>query len=131
MSHRYLFAVIAATFAGMQFSPAIASAPQCYPYSGAWYCQYEGRVRQAYVNAGQQVILYFDTPMNIASATSVGANGVTVSDAAIYNMASNPEFGKALFAAMLAAQARGATVSVQMNSTYGGYLVMDRIWVNE
>ena len=51
--------------------------------------------------------------------------------AAIYNMQTNPDFGKSLFAAMLAAQARGAMVSVQMMSVSNGYLVMDRIWVKE
>ena len=107
------------------------SAPQCHPYNGSWYCQYDGRVRQAYINAYQQVILYFDTPLNIADATAVGASGVTVNSAAVYNMGSNPDFGKALFAAMLTAQARGVTVSVQMSSVSGGYLTIDRIWVNE
>ena len=52
-------------------------------------------------------------------------------NAATYNMATNREAGKMLFAAMLAAQARGATVEVQMMSVSGGYLVMDRIWVVE
>jgi hypothetical protein len=131
MSRQRLLTTIFALFAGTQLAPAMSGAPQCYPYNGTGYCQYDGRVQRAYINAYQQVILYFDTPINTASATSVGITGVTVSDAAIYNMGANPEFGKALFAAMLTAQARGTTVSVQMHSASDGYLVIDRIWVNE
>jgi hypothetical protein len=122
-----LFATLAAT----QTSQATAGAPNCYPYNSTGYCQYDGRVREAYINAYNQVILYFDTPVNPAHAASVGLGGVTVDSAAIFNMQSNPDFGKSLFAAMLAAQARGAIVSVQMSSVSGGYLVMDRIWVKE
>src|SRR5262249_32356713 len=77
------------------------------------------------------VILYFDTSFNTSIATSVGLTGVSINNAAMYNMQSNPDFGKSLFAALLAAQARGATISVQMSSVLDGYLVMDRIWVNE
>jgi hypothetical protein len=124
-------AIFGAMLAASLHPSAMASAPHCYPYNGSGYCQYDGRVQKAYINAYQQVILYFDTPMNTAEASAVGISGVTVDSAAVYNMGSNPDFGKSLFAAMLAAQARGATVSVQMSSASGGYLVMDRIWVNE
>ena len=108
-----------------------ASEPNCYPWQSTGYCQYNGKVSRAYVNAYDQLILYFDTPLNPANAAAVGLTGVTVTNAATYNMATNREAGKMLFAAMLSAQARGATVEVQMMSVSGGYLVMDRIWVLE
>lgn len=110
---------------------AEASAPYCAPYQGSGYCQYTGRVVQAYINSGNQIILYFDTPMNLADPASVGISGVTVGNAASYNMSANVEFGKALYASLLAAQARGATIIVQMWGVSGGYLQIDRIWVNE
>jgi hypothetical protein len=114
-----------------QAPDAYASAPQCYPYGSTGYCQYDGRVTKVYVNAYNQVILYFDAPVNSANAAAVGMTGVTVESAAIYNINSNLEFAKMLLASLLAAQARGATVTVQMMSVSGGYLEMDRIWVNE
>jgi hypothetical protein len=112
-------------------SSAHASAPNCYPWGAAGYCQYDGRVVRAYINAYNQVILYFDAPVNPANAAAVGLTGVTVDNAAIYNTTANPEFARGLFASMLAAQARGATVTVQMFSVSSGYLVIDKIWVNE
>jgi hypothetical protein len=114
-------------------SPIASSAPpQCYVYGSGGYCQYNGKVREAYINSSEQIILYFDAPVDAAQAASVGLAGVTVTGAAIYNMVGgSKDFGKSLFAAMLAAQARGAEVSIQMHSVSGGYLVMDRIWVKE
>jgi hypothetical protein len=111
--------------------PASAGPPSCYPWQSSGYCQYDGKVTRAYMNAYNQVILYFDSTFNTSIASAVGLNGVNINNAAMYNMQSNPDFGKSLFAALLAAQARGATVSVQMSSVSEGYLVMDRIWVNE
>jgi hypothetical protein len=86
---------------------------------------------RAYINAYKQIILYFDAPLNIPDATNVGLAGVTVNNAALYNTTTDPDFAKSLFAAMLAAQARGSTISVQMMSVSGGYLVIDRIWVDQ
>jgi hypothetical protein len=88
-------------------------------------------VSQAYINSANQIILYFDTSMSPTAPSSVGIAGVSVYDAAIYNMSENVEFGKALYATLLSAQARGATVSVQMWGTYAGYMKMDRIMVYE
>jgi hypothetical protein len=113
-------------------SPVVqAAAPVCYPYNGTGYCQYSGRVVKAYVNAYDQILLYFDTPVDLNQAASVGLTGATVSTAAIYNMSANRDFGKMLYATLVAAQARGANVEVQMHSVSGGYLVMDRVWIVE
>jgi hypothetical protein len=112
-------------------SPALAAAPHCHPSQSTGYCQYDGKVARAYINAYKQIILYFDAPLNIPDATNVGLAGVTVNNAALYNTTTDPDFAKSLFAAMLAAQARGSTISVQMMSVSGGYLVIDRIWVDQ
>ena len=132
MSNFKAIAIFAAASAFIGLAPpARAGAPHCHPYNSTGYCQYDGRVARAYINAYNEVILYFDTTFDPATAGAVGLGGVTINNAAKFNMASKPDFGKALFAALLAAQARGATISVQMSSTLDGYLVMDRIWVDE
>lgn len=107
---------------------AHASAPQCYTQSGGWYCQYSGLVSAAYVNSNNEVILYFDTPVAPNTLSAVGISGVSIYNATIYEPA-NLDFAKQLYASLLTAEARGATVSVQMSSTAQGYLQMDRIWV--
>jgi hypothetical protein len=107
-----------------------ADAPQCYQYSGGWYCEYTGHVSQAYVNSNNWVLLYFDTPLNPSVPASVGATGVSVYNAALYVMSNNRDFGKALYASLLSAQSRGTTVTVQMYGVNDGYLQMDRIWVS-
>jgi hypothetical protein len=129
MMRRYqrLFALLCL----MQGFAAQAGQVQCAPWGTSGYCQYDGRVARAYINAYHEVILYFDTAFSTSIATGVGLPGVSIDNAAKYNMTANPDFGKSLFAALLSAQARGATVSVQMSSVADGYLVIDRIWVNE
>jgi hypothetical protein len=123
--------VLIAALATFAVSPASAGAPVCYPYGSSGYCQYNGRVAQAYINAYSEILMYFDTPANPADISAVGLTGVSNYQAARYHTVANPEFGKALYASLLSAQARGATVTVQMHSTGGGYLQIDRIWVNE
>src|SRR5689334_5047270 len=77
--------------------PAQAAAPHCHPWQSTGYCQYDGKVTRAYINAYKQIILYFDTPFSPSSAASVGLTGVTVDNAAIYNTATDPDFAKSLF----------------------------------
>lgn len=112
-------------------SIASAAAPTCQTYNGLGYCQYTGKVYQAYINSGGAILLYFDTPMAADAPSSVGISGVSVYGAAIFNMSDNPDYGKALYASLLAAQARGSQVSVQLWGTHAGYMKMDRIWVYE
>ena len=126
-----LLATVLVTTALTIAQPARAAAPQCSTYGSGGYCQYDGTVRQVYMNAYNQILLYFDTPLNIPNATAVGITGVTNPNAGIYTMTTNADFGNALFAALLAAQARGAQVRVHIPSASSGYLVIDRIWVNE
>lgn len=110
---------------------AVAGAPTC-QFSGASpYCQYSGKVTRVYINEWNTILLYFDTAMDLNQPTSVGYEGVTSANAAAYPLSDNPDFGKLLYASLLAAQARGATISVQMRNRHGGYLRIDRIWVYE
>jgi hypothetical protein len=128
--HELLAATVLA--GALTTSPYVhAAATHCHPYQSTGYCQYDGKVSRAYINAYKQIILYFDTPFNTSSAAAVGLTGVTIDNAAVYNTTTDADFGKALFAALLSAQARGATISVQMMSVSAGYLVIDRIWVDQ
>jgi hypothetical protein len=112
-------------------TPASASAPSCQLFSGQGYCQYTGRAYQIYINSGGEILLYFDTPMPATAPSSAGIAGVSNFGATIFRMVDNPDYGKALYASLLAAQARGATIQIQMWGTYAGYMKLDRIWVNE
>jgi hypothetical protein len=108
-----------------------AAAPNCAVFNGQGYCQYNGRVAQAYINSSNMILLVFDTPAVPASVSAVGITGVSDYSAAAFHILENPDYAKALYATLLAAQARGATISVQLWGTYAGYLKMDRIWINE
>ncbi len=110
-------------------STAFANAPACYTYNGNGYCQYDGVISRAYVNSGNLILIYFDSPVTQSSLSAVGITGVSVYDACAYHTVENPEFAKMFFAAALAAQARGATVSIQLWGSVAGYLKCDRIWV--
>jgi hypothetical protein len=109
---------------------ATAAPPACYSAYGG-YCQYDGKVRIAYINAYNQIILYFDAAMPQTAPGSAGISGVSIFDSAVYPISENPDFAKALYASLLAAQARGALIQVQMMGTSNGYMKMDRIWVHQ
>ena len=125
------FAAALAVIASFVSTPASAGAPGCYSYNGAGYCQYTGRAYQVYINSNGEIILYFDTAMPASAPASVGITGVTVYGAALYRLSDNPDYGKLLYASLLSAQARGATITVQLWGVNGGYMKLDRIWVNE
>jgi hypothetical protein len=126
-----MIAALAAVLVWQAPGDAIASAPACYTYNGSGYCQYQGKVAQAYMNAYNEILLYFDTPANPSDVANVGITGVTNYGAARFLITNNPEFGKALMAALLSAQARGATITVQLWGTGAGYMTIDRFWVSE
>jgi hypothetical protein len=46
-------------------------------------------------------------------------------------MSDNPDYAKAMYATLLAAQARGATIEIQMWGALAGYMKLDRVWINE
>jgi hypothetical protein len=125
--------LVVGTSAVVALLPMTAAADSfgCYPYSGSWYCQYTGRVQRAYVNSNKEVILYFENAISPSAPANVGASGVTVYAGAMYPGNEDPDFAKMLYASLLAAQARGVAVSIQMHAVHAGYLKMDRIWVEE
>jgi hypothetical protein len=109
--------------------PSQAGAPVCHSSSGG-YCQYTGKVKQIYVNAGNTILMYFDTPINLEQAASAGFTNVTQRTAGAIYISKSPEFAKMFYATALAAQASGRNVTVQLRGN-GGYLEIDRIWLSD
>jgi len=118
--------LILATFVS---SFAFSGAPTCHTHSSGPYCQYTGQVEKVYVNTGGHILLYFDVLMDSSVPSNVGLN-VSNYFAAIYPLNDFPEFGNLLYSTMLAAQATGRNVTVQMRKTLHGYLEIDRIWLD-
>lgn len=109
---------------------AEAGTLHCAPYGSGGYCEYNGRVREAYVNKFDQVIVYFDESFDVSVPSQAGFT-VSNASAAMLTISDNPDFAKMFYASVLSAQARGATVRIQMMSVIHGYLMADRIWVVE
>lgn len=108
---------------------AVAATPVCHSsYNG--YCQYDGKVRRIYINAGGMILVYFDSTMDVAEG---GVAGISLSSgsATAVSLSENPEFAKLFYATALAAQASKRPVQIQMRGTLSGYMKADRIWLSE
>jgi len=114
----------------MLASPSLshAGAPVCRTNSVGNYCSYVGYVDEAYINDSGLFLLYFDTPLNLSVASSVGFNA-DVTGAAAYPVAENDQFGYMLFSVALSALSENKRVHIQMRGTHDGYLKIDRIWI--
>lgn len=122
------FAIALLPLAAAWPQQALADRPACHVHNGSPYCQYSGLVKHAYVNASNQVLLYFDTAFS--TAADINISGVTVLNACMVLGNDKPSFAKMFYASTLMAQASGKTVSVQMWTASDGYPLCDRIWVN-
>ena len=130
---RTCFATIVATTVlslGVSGS-AHAGATTCGTVGSGPYCQYIGAVSTVYVNDANQILLYFDTPLDLSLPSGVGITGVTQNFAAAYLISDNTEFAKMLYATMLSAQSQNVTIGIQMRGSTGGYLKIDRVWINQ
>lgn len=121
------FILLILTLNVFAFKAAYAAQPTCHSSSGG-YCQYTGKVKRLYVNKSNAILMYFDTPLNVADAQSIGFNA-TNSPAAIFYVQDGPDFAKMLYSTLLSAQARNADITIQMRGVKSGYLMMDRIWL--
>jgi hypothetical protein len=108
---------------------ALAGSLNCGMSGTLRYCQYDGRVSRAYVNAYDQIIVYFDTDFGVSVPAQVGFS-VSAANAATVSTVAKPDFAKMLYASVLAAQAQDKTITLQMYEVANGLLVADRIWVN-
>lgn len=106
-----------------------AGEPTCHTSAGAPYCYYLGKVKQLYINDRGVMMLYFDTPMASGAPASVGIGGVSKFVAGAVSYLDKPEFASYFYSTALAAQTTGKDVKIQMRGTVGGYLKIDRIWV--
>lgn len=115
----------------LSFGSATAAAPTCAVSNGTPYCQYTGKVKKVYVNSYDEILLYFDTPLDLSLTTAVGLLGIGSSAAAAVRVSADENFSKFFYSTILTAQARGATITVQMRGSVNGYLGIDRIWINQ
>ena len=123
--------MVCGLFVSVFFLPqSYAAAPSCHTHaSAAPYCQYRGKVEQVFVNDANKILVFFDSLLDLSLPTTVGISGVTRSEAATVVIGDNPTFAQYFYSAVLAAQARGSEIRIQMRSVSNGYLVADRIWV--
>lgn len=115
--------------AGMLASTEVfAGSLTCAPHSGGAYCQYDGKVSE--VNTYDVIHVYFDQSFDVSIPAQVGFS-VSSASVAVVPISENADFSRMFYASLLSAQARGASVRIQMQSMSGQYLKADRIWVTE
>jgi len=95
------------------------------------FCQYTGLVTKVYVNRANLVLAYFEQPIDISLAASVGISGITNGTAVSLDRGAHPEFAELYYSTLLTAHSTGKTVTIQMREGAFGYLQADRIWLNE
>lgn len=117
--------LITLIFSGATF----AAKPVCHGSSGG-YCSYKGKVDKVYVNAANDILMYFEQPIALADAEVAGYT-ITRGAAAIFKITENPDFAKMLYSTILAAKSQDRTVSIQMRGVTNGYLTIDRIWLGD
>ena len=93
-------------------SKVSANTPVCSSASGG-YCQYSGKVNRIYINAGNIILIYFETALDIAEAEAVGIN-ISNGGAAAFKVSNNPGFAQMFYSTALTAQASGRDISIQM-----------------
>lgn len=128
--HGVLSMIAAVILISLGYSAA-AVEPSCSTAGSVSFCRYTGAVAKIYVNDANQILLYFDTPMDVSRPAAVGISGVTQSVAAIIRINDNPTFAQYFYSTALAAQARGVDINIQMRGVSNGYLKIDRVSVEE
>ena len=109
-----------------------AATPQgsyCFTHSSGGICRYEGLVSEVYVNNTNLILVFFEDAFGPTEASDVGISGVNKFNAVAVHISPDPEFARMFYSTVLAAQAQGRVITVQMNTTHGGYLEADRIWM--
>ncbi len=107
-----------------------AGTPTCHDHSSGSYCRYTGQVQSIYINTGNLILLYFDSPIDVSVPSEKGFH-ITNGSATAFLVDERPEFAKLFYSTALAAQASGREVTIQMRGTQHGYLRFDRIWLSK
>ena len=121
-----VFTFLVSVFAGSLYS----AQPTCHPHPGENYCQYTGVVKSAYINDRNLVLVYFDTPMDVARANELGI-GISSGVAAAVSLNDNAEFAKLFYSTSMTSVVSGKEVTIQMRGSKAGYPRADRIWINQ
>lgn len=114
---------------GIAPQSAMAQTFSCAVSQGIPYCAYQGKVRQAYMNDGNLVLMYFEEYIDLSVVSAAGYSGVSGTYAAAYLYTDNPAFAETLYATMLTALAADKEVAIHMRGAQGGLLKIDRIWI--
>ena len=131
-----VFGVLGSLFCFLLANEATAAEFSCQtPASGA-YCQYIGPVRLVYNNADGLILMYYEAPVDIAQASSVGLPcgfGSAGAAAAMHDTIWDVEgfFNKSLLAALMLTKALKSDIWVQLRCANGTtpYLQIDRFWL--
>lgn len=91
----------------------LAATPTCHNHSGGSYCKYFGPVSKIYVNESNLILIYFDSAISVSDANAYGMS-INKGVAAAYSIQDNPDFANYLYSTVLAAQASGRSISIQM-----------------
>lgn len=110
-------------------SSAMAQTFSCHPHNGAPYCFYSGKLSRVYVNEGNLMLFYMEEAIDANLPSSVGISGVSQLTSVAYPASNNPVFAEYLYSTALTAYAGNKTVSMQFRRVYGGWLIVDRIWI--
>ncbi|WMS86042.1 hypothetical protein [Pleionea litopenaei] len=121
--------VLLTTFILLFTTLTFADKPKCYAAS-AGYCQYTGKISRIYVNNDNIILLYFDTQMDDGEWDVAGFTATSKFAGAV-SLDTQNEFAKLFYSTALAAQSTKRKITVQMRGNIGGYLKIDRIWLDE
>lgn len=115
---------------------ALAATFDCREHTTGPYCVYIGPVDKLYVNAGELILLYWDESIttthvrNEAESVGIDTQSVLWYQAGGALLTRDPNFGNLLYATLLTAKAGGLDIHVQLRPHVGGYLEIDRVWID-
>ena len=122
---KYLFL---ASLLLMSFS-SFGAAPTCHEHNSGNYCQYNGKVRQIYINASNTILIFFDKSVDPSVPQGYGFSVTNGGAAALKITDGNSVFANLFYSTALAAKMADKDIVMQMKSREGGYLKPDRIWL--
>jgi hypothetical protein len=95
------------------------------------YCKYVGKIKRLYINSDNIMYVYFEKALDMKKAEAIGFNNVKNEMAGLKLNENNKLFFDLRYRTFLTAKANDMQVSFQMRSVEGGYLKIDRIWLDK